>query len=96
MENAVTHGLEPQPGEGLVTVSAQRGDGQLLLAVVDNGAGLAASPDEPRGTGTALRNIRARLSERYGEQATLRLLENSPSGLRAELRLPLAFVSEAS
>lgn len=96
VENAVTHGLEPQPGEGLITVSAQRADGQLLLAVVDNGVGLAASSDEPRGTGTALRNIRARLSERYGEQAMLRLLENSPSGLRAELRLPLAFVSEAS
>lgn len=96
VENAVTHGLEPQPGEGLIKVSAQRAEERLLLSVADNGAGLDDTAEQPRGTGTALRNIRARLSERYGDQATLRLLENSPQGLRAELSLPLVFVQESS
>jgi signal transduction histidine kinase len=86
VENAIKHGLAPQPEGGQVSVQARCEGGRLLLTVADTGRGLG---DEV-GHGTGLVNLQARLKARYGHQATLTLRMNEPRGVIAEVALPEA------
>ncbi len=100
VENAIKHGIEPQPEGGRLQVSAGVLDGQLEILVSDSGVGLNAerggAAGAPSGaasgaansTGTGLQNIRERLQLHYGSQAQLELLPNTPQGALARLRLP--------
>ena len=96
VENAIVHGLEPRIEGGRVRVAAHRAGDRLVIAVDDDGAGLAASalPPTPgrgaRGAGTALANIRQRLVQTYGSGASLELEAARPRGVRACLSLPVA------
>ncbi len=85
VENAVRHGVDPMEDGGLIRVEGHVGNGQVRLAVVDDGAGLA----EHAQPGTGLANLRERLAVFFGPEARLALSENSPHGLRAELTWPL-------
>ncbi len=84
VENAVKHGLSPQPAGGHVEIGAEREGDTLLLWVEDNGAGFSGSG----GTGVGLANTRARLAALYGARASLALRAVAPQGVRAEVRLP--------
>jgi sensor histidine kinase YesM len=90
VENAVVHGLEPQVDGGTVQVQARIEQGFLVLEVRDNGRGLAppAGAQARRGQGLALANVRERLRSRFGDAASLELLDAEPGAL-ARLRLPL-------
>jgi sensor histidine kinase YesM len=70
IENAIKHGLGPQPAGGAVHIDARAEQGWLVLSVVDDGAGFRAT----RGRGLGLANLRARLLGLYGEGAGLRLM----------------------
>ena len=85
VENAVKHGIEPKPGPGTVTLSAEQQGRDLHVRVVDDGLGLQMGV----GGGLGLANIRAQLDARYGARADFRLSGEPASGARAELRLPL-------
>jgi signal transduction histidine kinase len=94
VENAIKHGLEPQPGGGFIEIGAQVIDGQLVLDVVDNGAGLlpgAARALRPQG-GTGLHNIEERLRLHYGQKAALEMTPRPGGGTHARLRLPYRVV----
>src|SRR5574337_1703199 len=71
VENAVKHGLEPQPAGGRIEVGAQRDGGQLRLTVRDSGAGLGSVPTP--GSGFGLQQVRERLQALYGAGASLDL-----------------------
>ncbi|MBI3131139.1 MAG: histidine kinase [Acidobacteria bacterium] len=85
VENAVKHGIEPQPGGGSVTVRGQLEGQRLTLEVLDDGVGLP--PEPPSGTGLA--NLRQRLQLSFGEGARLRIEDVEPHGVRVALSLPL-------
>jgi hypothetical protein len=87
VENAVHHGLEPQVDGGSVRVQARVLGQRLVIEVRDDGRGPAA-PARP-GAGVALANIRQRLAQRFGADASL-VLEPATPGTRAVLTLPLA------
>jgi hypothetical protein len=87
VENAIKHGLAPLPSGGTLSITASSLEGQLEVVVADNGAGLKA--DSGGGTGIGLYNVRARLATLYGAKATLQVLANQPTGVRATIRLPL-------
>ena len=56
VENALRHGLEPTEHSGIVRLSANRQDGNLVLTVEDNGVGLTATETAEAGieaSGTA-------------------------------------------
>jgi signal transduction histidine kinase len=92
VENAIVHGLEPQIAGGTIRIAAKLEQGSLVLTVEDDGAGIASAdpPDAPAraGSGTALANIRARLSQVYGYGAALDLAPIAPHGVRARLAVP--------
>lgn len=93
IENAIRHGLEPKIGGGRIDVAAERRDGALVVTVTDTGLGIDADGmalNSTAGTGIGLANIRDRLQALYGDAARLSLVRNQPSGVIAQLTLPLA------
>lgn len=85
VENAVRHGIEPRVGPGNISLSARTENQQLVMEVRDNGRGLGQHH-----SGVGLSNIRERLSALHGPRAELILRENQPTGVIAELWIPLA------
>ena len=69
LENAIYHGIEPQPGGGTVTVTGELA-GKLITIVVRNPVGDYES--ERDGNRLALANIRERLGLLYGERGLVK------------------------
>lgn len=86
VENAIKHGAEPAPDATTITIIASHMNDALSLSVIDDGAGLQPHA----GSGVGLDNIRAQLTARYGDAATLTLAQNTPHGVRATITIPLA------
>jgi two-component sensor histidine kinase len=82
VENAVRHGIDPSEQGGHIQVGARSDGAQALAWVADSGVGMSdhAQP------GLGLNNLRERLSAYLGGGAELRLSEEPPHGLRAEIR----------
>jgi len=95
VENAISHGLEPQVEGGHITVRAWTdGHGHVLhLQVTDTGAGLGTSRPNAtataQGTGFGLTQVRERLATAYGPQGTLSVIANNPTGTSATVKIPL-------
>ena len=90
VENAVKHGISPAQYGGEITILAHEVAHQLVLSVTDTGVGF--NPGSGSGTGIGLSNVCARLSTLYGVLGTLRVEANTPTGVRATLRLPCHLV----
>ena len=69
LENAIYHGVEPQPEGGVVTVTGELSGG-LVTVVVRNR--VADRQSDREGNKLALANIRERLSLMYGERALVK------------------------
>jgi len=86
-ENAMKHGISKDPAARLLRVSAQRDGTRLLLTVYNDGPPLPKD-DAALGRGIGMQNTHARLLMLYGDEARLRLRDNTPQGVRAEIILP--------
>ncbi len=80
VENAVRHGVAPNPGRARVEIRAERSGPRLRIVVSDTGKGVATDvlSDGAR-EGVGLRTTRARLATLYGEAQEL-VLANVPGG----------------
>jgi sensor histidine kinase YesM len=90
VENAIRHGVVTQSGPGRIEISASRSNGNLVLAVRDNGPGLAAAQDSAgklRG-GVGLSNTRARLEHLYGAAQHFEMADARGGGLQVRLEIP--------
>jgi sensor histidine kinase YesM len=86
VENAIRHGIEPAEGGGTVSIGASLDNAGLRIVVADTGLGIREAGSG--GEGTGLSNVRSRLHRLYGEGAELGFRDNSPSGVRVEIRIP--------
>ncbi len=98
VENALKHGLEPQPGPGRITVEARRMDAILEVRISDSGAGLASLITNAKVNCTipisksgsyGLLHVRERLKAVYGARGTLNLASNGGQGAMATVRIPI-------
>ena len=89
VENAVTHGIEPQAEGGSVRIDALRTGDRLAVIVSDTGRGLAGGPLRP-GNGVGLANLRERLAALFGPRGRFTLEEIAPHGVRATIEVPFA------
>lgn len=85
VENAVEHGVMPSLAGAEVHITARVLVDGVRLQVLDSGPGLADG--QPEGVG--LSNSRARLSQAWGEAASLHLCNRNEGGCAATLTLPL-------
>jgi len=90
VENAVKHGISPAQYGGEIVILAHEVAQQLVLSVTDTGVGF--NPGSGSGTGIGLSNVCSRLSTLYGALGSLRVEANTPTGVRATLRLPCHLV----
>jgi two-component system, LytTR family, sensor kinase len=84
VENAVRHGIAPQPGPGVIEVRARRERDVLKLIVRDNGRGLASNYTE----GVGVSNTRARLRQLYGAGQRFEMDNHPEGGLQVTVELP--------
>jgi two-component sensor histidine kinase len=85
VENAIQHGIADRATGGQIEISAQHTEGQLRLAVRDDGYGLR--PTRP-GFGLGLSNIQARLAQLYGNGQRFELVNVPGGGAMASVLLP--------
>ncbi len=98
LENAYQHGLKDTSAHGLLQISYERDDDDVLILVEDNGAALTddalclladslTNPDVEETTG--LINIHRRLWLRFGEGYGLSFSRGDAGGLRVTMRIPI-------
>ena len=92
VENAVRHGVEQRAGSGRVEITARVDGGDVVLAVTDDGAGIA--PERVHavlagaGGGIGLSNVDARLRATFGERYALRIESALGEGTTAIMTVP--------
>ena len=85
VENAVRHGIDPSEQGGRIDLHVERRGDRCWVQVRDTGVGLGATDD---GQGTGLASLRERLQLIFGPSAVLRVHDQEPRGVCAELELP--------
>lgn len=88
VENAIRHGTEPQVRRGLIVIRSAREQENLVLSVIDNGAGMPPGGFSREGIGTS--NTRARLRELYGDDQRFEMFNQPEGGLCVRLTFPFA------
>lgn len=86
VENAVQHGIEPNPVGGKITIEVAENQDSVTISVIDNGIGFSDTPSHA-GQGIGLDNIRHRLTTLFGQHASLSLKENASGGVIAQLSI---------
>jgi two-component system, LytTR family, sensor kinase len=92
VENAVRHGVERRAGSGRVGVTARVDGDDVVLAVTDDGAGIAPERVPAvlagAGGGIGLSNVDARLRATFGERYALRIESALGEGTTALMTVP--------
>jgi signal transduction histidine kinase len=85
VENAVRHGIDPGEEGGSIDIEIRLDKDRCCIRVRDSGVGFQTATN---GLGTGLSTLRERLQLCFGDQAQLRLLDNQPHGVCAEVEFP--------
>lgn len=91
IENAIIHGLRGARRKGTITVTAAREGSELVLAVTDNGMGVAAEQVSSPNGGLGLSSTRERLAILYPERHSLEIRAAPQGGTEVRIRIPLKF-----
>ncbi len=90
VENAVRHGISPQIEGGRIRIDADVADGSLRIVVEDDGTGVDANEqDDMLARGYGLRNVRDRLSTRFGDGEWFRFESEQGRGTKVTIVIPL-------
>lgn len=85
VENAVRHGIDPNEEGGRIDIVVHRDCDRCQVRVSDTGMGLQRGN---AGLGTGLATLRERLEMAFGGNVRLRVAEQAPHGVIAELDFP--------
>src|SRR5262249_14297300 len=91
VENAIRHGIAPQPTPGLLNISARRECDRVEITISDNGRGLKLNGNgEGVMEGLGIRNTRDRLRQFYRSNYRFEMKDGVDGGLVVMLSLPLS------
>jgi len=93
VENAITHGIAPRRGRGVLEIVAQRVGDRLCLTVRDDGVGIPQAG--ARRDRVGLSNTRARLDAMYAGDYQLDLTAGVGGGTLVTITVPFRAVSPA-
>lgn len=94
LENAVIHGIEPTESGGTIVIETSIENKMAHISVSDTGVGiheLTTRKDKRTGSGTGLDNVRQRLRALHGNDASMRIYNNSPVGVVVKLTFPVVY-----
>jgi two-component system, LytTR family, sensor kinase len=86
VENAIKHGLSEKTADGLIQISSEIINEELVIKIIDNGPGISRIHSGP---GVGIKNINQRLNTTYGESARFSLQFNEGEGTIGKFHLPL-------
>jgi len=90
VENAVRHGISPRVDGGTVRLEARVDGAVLRIVVEDDGEGIDPERlEDEMSKGFGLRNVRDRLSTRFGEGEWFSVGRSPTGGTRVELVIPV-------
>lgn len=88
VENAIKYAVATQQQGATITIAGQQLNGQLCLQVEDDGPGEQAIKQLGQSSGVGLTNIKNRLSQHFGNAATL-VVQARQKGFLVCIQLPL-------
>ena len=88
LENIFKHTVERRRQATSIAISASREQDAVVLRLEDDGGMLPSDGASAGGGGIGVRNLRERLATLYGAGASFDLIQLSPAGVRAEMRVP--------
>ena len=95
VENSIKHGLAHRIDGGRVTIRSRRTEGQVVIEIADDGAGMSDTAlVRNRTGGIGLRNVDERLRVIYGDNYHLRFVSTPGRGTCARIELPLLDVAQ--
>lgn len=78
MENAISHGLKPKGGAGLIKIKIRKKQNELVISIIDNGAGMtkdklqkllkSLEDDDFQEDHIGIKNVNTRLKLYYNRQ----------------------------
>lgn len=95
VENAIKHGIAPQPEAGTIQITARRSGDYLVLEVADDGIGLTGDALAALQAGIGLSTTRARLEHQFGRAYQFEFLRQ-PRGLTIRIGVPWRPAPEAA
>jgi len=94
VENALRHGIAPKVEGGVITLRAKRGNGRLIVEVIDDGVGIPEQRQtEVYGSGIGISNVRERLQVVYGQDFLLKIESKPGKGTAIRFEIPELFTS---
>jgi fumarate reductase subunit D len=89
LENAIKHGISPEPSGGSITVRVRKDSGDLAISVEDDGMG--AEPEKvQQAEGKGLHLLQRRVSTLFGDTASLTWKTSPGKGFSVLLQLPIS------
>lgn len=102
VENAIVHGFERKQESGYVYISGREKDGKMEFVIEDDGAGMEQEDadkllegDNPEDYPNlrighyAIRNIKERLTLRYGDDYELKIFSKKGEGTKVYILIPI-------
>lgn len=96
VENSIRHGITPKVEAGTVKITAKIKDGEMHIAVHDDGVGIkpeimpkVLKPGFGSGSGVGLSNVHERLKILFGEEYGVTISSTPGEGTSVHLRVPL-------
>jgi signal transduction histidine kinase len=86
VENAIRHGVSPKPEGGLVVVNTERGEGEAIVRIIDNGVGFDPDMQSPNADSIGLANAKKRMESMMG--ATFIIHSKPGKGTTVEIHMP--------
>ncbi|MBW4085617.1 sensor histidine kinase [Paenibacillus sp. S150] len=103
VENALYHGIEMLPDEGLITITAELREGLIVIRISDNGLGMGketlgmilnGSSKSGSGSGVGVRNVNERIGLVYGREYGLAFESELEEGTTVTVSFPAALARE--
>jgi two-component system LytT family sensor kinase len=89
VENALRHGIAPKIEGGVITLRSQRGNGRLIVEVIDDGVGISEQRQtEVYDSGIGISNVRERLKVVYGQDFTFKIDSRPGEGTAIRFEIP--------
>ncbi|OIJ21509.1 hypothetical protein BKP45_01705 [Anaerobacillus alkalidiazotrophicus] len=96
VENAIVHGLEIKPGFGMIKISVQTQNDEVVISIEDNGKGMSKQivesvlslNDDAQTSASSLKMLQQRLKERYSRGASIRLESSENKGTVVTIVIP--------
>ncbi|GAB2571100.1 cache domain-containing sensor histidine kinase [Gracilibacillus alcaliphilus] len=102
VENAVHHGLEESNKDGRIIISTREDQGNLIIAVEDNGIGIEKAQIESFqkerqiNNGIGLHNVDERIKLTFGSAYGIEIESEIGKGTRVSIKLPLHFPKKST